>query len=214
LDLSKLKLDIYDFVGIILPGLLAVAESWVLLRGWTAFVFAMTQIGGTGLTLLLIFAFGMGHIVQELGDVVIQFVKGKRYLRSARDRFWGGNEAKHVKEAIKKAIGHEIDSVDGSFDYCLTKLTGHFEKREIFVATSDLCRSLVTLAFLAILPACRIAFHDLSPRLRSLEFLALALALLVVVATLAWRRMMRFRELSEVTVFRAYLAVAQEVIPP
>jgi len=33
-DLSKLKLDVYDFLGIILPGLVAIAEGWVLLRGW------------------------------------------------------------------------------------------------------------------------------------------------------------------------------------
>jgi hypothetical protein len=210
LDLSKLRLGIYDFLSIALPGLLAVAGGWILLRGWSAFVCSMSQISGTGLTLLLVFAFGVGHIVQELGDFAIRLLKGRRYLYSARDSFWGSDEAKIVRQAIRKELGHEIGSVDAAFDYCLTKSQGQFEKRDVFVATSDLSRSLVVLSFLLIAPAIRISFRDVSPCRQSIEVLASSVVVLAVIATLAWRRMMRFRELSEVTVFRTYLAVAKQ----
>jgi hypothetical protein len=210
LDLSKLKLDIYDFLAIILPGLLAVAESWILLRGWTAFVFSMSHMSGTGLTLLLVFAFGIGHIVQELGDFVIQFVKGERYLRKARDEFWKTDDGKIVRHAIKLEFGHDIHSVDDAYDYCLTRLKGHFDKRDIFVATSDLCRSLIVLSVLAIAPACRIAFCNADPLRRSFAVFASVLVFLSIVAALAWRRMDRYSKLSQVTVFRAYLGVTEE----
>src|SRR5262249_38304714 len=82
--LSKLKLDMYDFLGIILPGLIATAEGWILIRGWAAFIGSMNRVNGTGLTLLLIFSFGLGHIVQELGDFVVVSLKGKRYFHKAR----------------------------------------------------------------------------------------------------------------------------------
>jgi len=65
LDFSKLKLDVYDFLAVILPGLIVTAEGWILLRGWNDFIASMGSISGTGLTLLLVFAFGVGHIVQE-----------------------------------------------------------------------------------------------------------------------------------------------------
>ena len=210
MDLSKLKLDIYDFLGIILPGLLAIAEAWILLRGWAAFVFSMTHISGTGLTLLLVFAFGIGHIVQEFGDFVIRFLKGERYLRKGRDEFWKTDEAELVRHAIKLEFGRDIPSVDGAYDYCLTKLKGQFAKRDIFVATSDLCRSLLVLSFLGIAPAFRIAILNSSPPRRSLAFFALAVVTLMIVAALAWRRMNRYSRLSEVTGFRAYLGVTQK----
>jgi hypothetical protein len=209
LDFSKLKLDIYDLLGIILPGLLAVAEGWIVLRDWSPFVSSISHISGTALTLLFVFAFGFGHIVQEFGDVAIGFLKGKRYLRNSRDSFWAGDESKLVKHAIKAEFGHDISSVDAAFNYCLTKLKGHFEKRDIFVATSDLCRSLVVLSVVGIAPAWRVSFHDAGLSWRSAEIFAVAIVMLTIVALLAWRRMIRYRELSEVTVFQAYLGVTK-----
>jgi hypothetical protein len=209
LDFSKLKLDVYDFLGIILPGLISVAEGWILLRGWRHFVFSISHVSGAGLTLLLIFAFGVGHIAQECGDVVVKWTKGHRYLRRSRDSFWVTEEAKVVRHVIRLELGHEISSVDGAYDYCLTKLKGHFDKRDIFVATSDLCRSLVVLSILGVAPAARVAFCEVGPHFRSLEAFAAMLSVLAIVTVLAWRRMVRFRELSEATVFRAYLGVTK-----
>jgi hypothetical protein len=207
-DFSKLKPDVYDLLGLLFPGLIAIFEGWILLRGWTSFQAAILQVSGTGLTLLLLMAFGLGNIVQELGDIAIKTVKGKRYFRQARDKFWMKAESQLVREAIQKDLGQEISSVDLAFDYCLTKLKDRFIKRDVFVATSDLCRSLVILSVLAVIPATRVAFHDIHPVYKSFVAFGILALLLLTIALLAWKRMARFRELSETTVFRAYLASA------
>ena len=141
-------------------GAFSVAEGWITLRGWNAIRDSITHLAGTELTFLLVCAFGIGHLVQELGDVFVHLLKGKRYLRRGRDEFWQTEEARLVKQAIMQESGHDIPSVDGAYDYCLTKLTGHFDKRGIFVATSDLCRSLVALSLIAMIPVGRIALFD------------------------------------------------------
>lgn len=210
MDFSKLKLELYDFLGLILPGLITICEGWILLRGWHTFVVGITQIGGTGLTLLLVFAFGIGNIIQELGDVTLKAIKGRRYFRGPRDRFWLTTEAEIVRDTIKRAFGRDIPSVDTAFDYCLTKLRDRFGKRDMFLATSDLCRSFVILSALALAPAMRIAFYDSHPFANSYVAAAILIVVLISVSLLAWRRMLRFRELSEITVFRAYLALVNE----
>jgi hypothetical protein len=210
MDFSKLKLELYDFIGVMLPGLLAISEGWIVLRGWHVFIATINAISGTGLTLLIVFAFGLGNIVQELGDVAIKAAKGKRYFRRARDKFWRTEEAQFVRDTIKKELGQDIPAVDTAFDYCLTKLKDRFGKRDMFVATSDLCRSFVVLSVLAIIPAARTAFRDTYPLGTSVVIFALLFLLLTSIALLAWQRMARFRALSETTVFRAYLAMANE----
>jgi hypothetical protein len=210
-DFSKLKLEVYDLLGLIVPGLIAICEGWILIHGWHTFLAAIGQMSGTALTLLLLFAFGAGNVVQELGDFIIKLTKGHRYFRVSRDHFWLTSEAEIVKDAIKKEIGHHITSVDAAFDFCLTKLKDRFNKRDLFVATSDLCRSSVVLAILAFAPALRVAFCDVRPLSHSYEAAAILGATLLSISLLMWRRMVRFRELSEITVFRAYLALASGV---
>jgi hypothetical protein len=209
-DFSKLKLEVYDFLGLILPGLIAICEGWILLRGWQPFLAAINQLGATGFTLLLLFAFCIGNVVQELGDVTVKNLKGQRYFRSGRDRFWLTADAEVVRNSIKKDLGHQIESVDTAFDYCLTKLKDRFGKREIFLATSDLSRSFVVLSAVALAPLVRVAFYDLRPLANSCIVAALLIAVLATVSSVMWRRMVRFRELSEITVFRSYLALAKE----
>jgi len=205
-DFSKLKLEVYDLLGLILPGFLAVCEGWIFFYGWHAFLSGIVQMTGTRFTLLLLVSFGAGNAVQELGDFTIKRIKGERHLRGARDRFWASADADLVKNAIKADLGHSITSVDTAFDYCLTKIKDRFAKRDIFVATSDLCRSFVVLSVLALMPAFRIALYDLHalphPRLAATAFVAA----LLVFFLLMWRRMIRFRDLSEITVFSVYMA--------
>lgn len=210
MDLSKLKLEVYDLLGVILPGLLAVFEGWVLLKGWTSFVISLRQLSGTEFTLLVLVAFGAGNLVQELGDVTIKTLKGRRYFKKARDEFWSSAEALPVKTSIKTELGHELTFVDTAFDYCLTKLRDRFGKRDVFVATSDLCRSLAILAVLAFIPSARLAWQQFAPTFRYFALVASAGLFLIFLAWLSWKRMVRFRELSEVTVFRAYLAMVNE----
>ena len=114
---------------------------------------------------------------------------------------------------IHRETGHEV-SADAAFDFCLTKLKDRFGKRDTFVAVSDLCRSLVVLSILAIAPAVRISFYGTRPLCKSLFIFGALAGAQVLVAFLAWRRMKRFRELSEITVFSSFLAVVNEVPSP
>ena len=207
MDFSKLKLEVYDLLGLILPGLVLICEGWILFRGWHPFVASITQLPGTGLTLLLLVAFGVGNAIQELGDVAVKRIKGQRFPRNGRDRFWLTPEAEIVRSKINSELGYPVTSPDLAFDYCLTKLKDRFAKRDVFLATSDVCRSFVVLTLLALIPAFRILFHE-----QHQSWLAFAIFAIfaLAISLLFWRRMVRFRELSETTVFRAYLAIVDE----
>ncbi len=206
MDLSKLKIEIYDFLGLIIPGLAAICEAWVAFRGWTEFAKSIATPSGTGFALLLIASFGFGHLVQELADAVIKRFKGGRYFRQSRDEFWVSEEAILVKSAITKELGAEITSADAAFDYCLSKIGERFPKRDAFIATSDLCRSFLILAGMGVAPALRLVLDSGKSIVVALSFGLAAFSALGLVAYLSWKRMKRFRELSEVTVFRVYLA--------
>ncbi|HEV3205604.1 MAG TPA: hypothetical protein VGZ28_01525 [Terriglobales bacterium] len=210
MDFSKLKLEVYDLLGVILPGLLGIFGVWVLLKGWMPFVASLHQLNGTELTVLLIVAFGAGNLLQELGDSAVKTLKGKRFSRKSRDDFWSSDEALPVRAAITSELGQELIFVDTAFDYCLTRLKDRFAKRDMFLATSDLCRSLWLLAFLAFVPATRIAWEHFSPTCRYFAVILGFVLFMFSVAWLSWKRMVRFRELSEGTVFRAYLAMVGE----
>jgi hypothetical protein len=209
-DLSKLKLEIYDLLGLILPGLLFIFEVWISVTGWEAFTASLHGLTGPEFTVLVIVAFGAGNLVQELGDVTIKTWKGMRYLKAARDEFWVSDEALPVKASITTELGHELSFVDTAFDYCLTRLKGRFAKRDVFLATSDLCRSFMVLAVLAIVPGARLLWVQFSWTWRDSGLVGSIGLFLISLGWLSWKRMVRFRELSEVTVFRAYLAMLSE----
>ena len=213
MDISKWKLEIYDLLAIILPGLIVIGEGWVLVRGWEAFAAAITHLTGSSLTVLVLGAFGAGTLVQELSDFLVKSCKGDRFFRTGRDKFWASTEAEPVKAAINSQLGRTVAAVDTAFDYCLTKLKGQFPKRDSFVAMSDLCRSLAILSLLGLVPAavCAYRAYGLGQNLMVACIAAVLASLLLY--WLSWRRMVRFRELSETTVFRAYLATVEEPSP-
>src|SRR5260370_35851857 len=80
-DISKWKLEIYDLLAIILPGLVVISEGWVLVRGWEAFAATITHLTGSGLTVLVLAAFGAGALLQGLNDSVGKSGEGGRFLR-------------------------------------------------------------------------------------------------------------------------------------
>lgn len=207
MDLSKFKLEIYDVLGLILPGLLALFEIWVAVAGYTSAINQVRQMDATDLTLLLLFAFVLGTVVQEFADLTVKTVKGERYLKKGRDQYWLGAEADALRQCIRECTGRQVTSVDAAFDLCLSEIADRFAKRDVFVAISDLSRSLVVLALTGIIPVWRnTAFTGLS-HLRLLACIALS-GVLLCVSMLMWRRMVRFRALSEGTVFRTYLATS------
>jgi hypothetical protein len=206
-DLAKFRLGIYDVLGLVLPGLVLISEVWITLRGWDSFADTLAHLGGVAFTTLLILAFGAGHLIQELGDFCIKGIKGPRFFRKARDEFWETGEADLVRSAIWSESQIGVASADAAFDFCLTRIGERLPKRESFLATSDLARSLLVLSLCALAPSARILL-DQGEHMPSVLALALLLVgVLLLIGFLSWQRMTRFRALSEVAVFRTYLGI-------
>lgn len=206
MNFDKLKSDTYEFLGLILPGLLLIAEAWITLGGWTPFLTALTALSGTSLALLLIVAFGLGHLVQEGSDAVIKRFTSQRFFKQARDRYWASTEAALLKAKIAGELGNEPLNADAAFDYCLTRAQATFSKRDVFIATADLSRALFLLTLLGLIPSVRCTVLHWSAWTIRVSVALGCLCIHGLVAWLWWRRMVRFREYAEVPVFRAYLS--------
>lgn len=211
MDFSKFKVEVYDLLAVIIPGVLVFFEFWIALRGWASFSQGISQINASSFTILLLFAFALGPLLQELSDIVIKKLKGKRYFKHGRDDLWKRETGAQVRSQIEKELGHAVESVDVAFDYCLTRIQGAFSKRDLFVANSDLARGMIAVAIFALAPLVRIA-HELHFSVAyHIGFLLCGVGLLFLVASIFWVRMTRFRVLSETPVFHAYLAMVREV---
>jgi hypothetical protein len=204
-NLSSFKLGVYDFLGLVVPGLFLICEGWIAGRGWRQFVEALSALRPVSFTVFLAGSFVVGHFIQELADWGVKRIKGPRFFKIGRDDVWGGSDGNAVKSAIWAESGLTLAGVDSAFDYCLTRIGDAFSKRDVFVATSDFARSFLVLAVCGIAPAWRLA----SERARSTSTFGLLLAgyvvVLILVGQLAWRRMVRFRYISDCGVFGAYL---------
>ena len=205
MELSKLKLELYDLAAIILPGFFLIGELFALVKGLPVVFVSLQSISGAELTLLILCSFAVGNLVQEVGDRLIKQLKGDRFFRQARDCFWASEHKQDVCDKIIKLGGPPIKSVDVAFDYCLTSLGGSFAKRDVFLAISDLSRSLWVLSLLGLLPLTRGVF-DASGWEARLTIAMGGLVLIAAAAWLSWVRMLRFRELSESPVFNSFLA--------
>jgi hypothetical protein len=205
MNLSNFKLGIYDLLGLVIPGMILVSEGSVTLNGWPNFKMAVNHMSGTSFTFLLAFSFVVGHLIQEMADVSIKKIKGPRFFVAGRDEFWSSPESEGIKSAIWAESGVTLSSVDSAFDYCLTRLGERFSKRDTLLATVDLSRSFLVLVVLAGPAVVRMARDTVHSLLAFISLLLALLALLTFVGFLAWRRMDRFRRMSETGVFRAYL---------
>lgn len=151
-------------------------------------------------------SFPLGPLIQELGDTAIKTILGPRFFKQSRDQFWDTEEGHNVSAGIEMECGLKLP-VDGAYDYCLTKIKGQFPRRDVFVATSDFCRSLLVVGILLIPAVARLVWDDLhGTLLHAGTYSTTIVMVLALYLYLSWRRMVRFRELSEVTVFRVYLA--------
>jgi len=210
MDLSKVKVEVYDFLAVIVPGLFIIYEVWIALRGWARFAQGILGTTASGFTVFVLVAFAVGTLLQESADLLIKTFKGKRYLKASRDSLWESKTGDHVNARITKELGHPVQNVDVAFDYCLTKIQGSFSKRDLFVANSDFARGLILVSWVAIAPLVRIT-NDLHTRWQIHVCLFFSgLILLFLISCLCWTRMNRFRDLSERPVFHAYLAQSGE----
>jgi hypothetical protein len=210
MDLSKIKVEVYDFLAVIIPGLFVLYQVWIALRGWGRFAQGVLSTTASGFTISLLVAFALGTLLQESADVLIKILKGKRYFKASRDSLWESKTGDHVSARITKELGHAVQNVDVAFDYCLTKIQGSFYKRDLFVANSDFARGMILVSWVAIAPLVRIT-NDLHTRWQiHIGLLVSGVVLLFLISCLCWTRMKRFRDLSERPVFHAYLARAGE----
>src|SRR4051812_15608827 len=102
MDFSKLKVDLYEFLGLIIPGLLLIWEIGITIAGWTVTFAAAKALTGATLTILLFAGFAAGHVLQELADVVIKKLKGDRFFKKSRDKFWQSKDGETVRNYIHK----------------------------------------------------------------------------------------------------------------
>jgi hypothetical protein len=182
-----------------------ICEGWIAVRGWQQFVAALSELRPVSFTVFLAGSFVVGHFVQEIADWGVKRIRGPRFFRKGRDEIWGGADGDAVKSAIWAESGLTLASVDSAFDYCLTRIGEAFSKRDVFVATSDFARSFLVLAVCGIPAAWRLA-QDRTHSIFGFVFLfAGYLVLLILIGRLAWRRMVRFRYISDCGVFGAYL---------
>jgi hypothetical protein len=205
MEISKLKLELYDLAAIILPGIVFMCELGLLIFGSDSVVNVCTNLKGTQLAILLIFGFGFGNLIQEAGHRLITGIRGERFLKSARDKFWVTPDSELVKTKIVSERKSAIQNVDIAFDYCLGRLSGNFVKRDAFLAVSDFARSIWVLSFMAVFPLGRTVLYAYGWEARCRVGLE-GLVLLAICGWLSWVRMIRFRALSETPVFGAYLA--------
>lgn len=206
MEFSKLKLEIYDLLGTLVPGILFIALGVVTVAGSAAGFIWLGKLTGTQLTLFLFAAFAAGQLVQEAADWLICATRGPRFLKRGRDAFWSSAEAQAVRDKIKRESFADLGSADAAYDYCLTIVRDKFQKRDTFMAISDLARSLWLLGWASVIPLLRFTGY-LGWSWGHARALAEGLLAIGVLSYLAWVRMVRFRRLSDVTVFTVFLAI-------
>lgn len=206
MEFSKLKLEIYDLMGTLVPGVLFIALGALTVAGNAAGLSWLGKLTGTQLTILLFAAFAAGQLVQEAGDWSIRVTKGPRFLKQGRDGFWNSAEAQGVRDKIKRESSVDVASPDAAYNYCLTVVRDQFPKRDTFMAISDLARSMWLLAWASMIPLVRFT-SQLGWSWVHAKVVVEGLVAIGALSYLAWRRMIRFRDLSDVTVFQVFLAV-------
>jgi hypothetical protein len=205
-EISKLKFEVYDLLGTLVPGFLAMVLVASFFWDWHAIAAVAAKMSATTLTLLIFVSFAAGQIVQEAGDWLIKRIRGPRFFKRSRDDFWASASSQAVRDKIRSESSASIDSSDAAFDYCLTTIGSRFPRRDVFLAVSDLARSLCLLSLLALVPVAH-AVLQVNGVVGRIWFGGRALAVVLIFGLLAWSRMVRFRALSEVTVFHIFLAI-------
>jgi hypothetical protein len=206
-EISKLKLEIYDLLGTLVPGFLAMLVIASFFSDWHAIAAVADKMSGTTLTLLILLSFAAGQIVQEAGDWLIKRICGPRFFKRSRDDFWASSFSEAVRKKIQSESSVTIDSADAAFDYCLTSIGSKFPRRDIFLAVSDMARSLWLLSLLVLIPIVHAIFH-INGVLARVWFGSRAVVVVVLIGYFAWSRMVRFRVLSELPVFHVFLATS------
>ncbi len=120
-NLSNIKLGIYEFLGLVIPGMLLLCEGWIFVRGWPRFTSGVSGLNAVSFTLLLLTSFLLGHFVQELADACLKRLRGERFFKKGRDDLWASTEAEAVKSAGLASNPRERFPLANASSYCSMK---------------------------------------------------------------------------------------------
>ena len=207
MDVSKLKLDVYDIFGVIIPGLLVICEIWIALRGWTPFIVGLSALSATGITMLVFASFAVGPLVQEIADSLIKaWTKNSRFFKLRRDQIWNSPLGPEIRRKLEIETGISPTGADVAFDMCFALMPDQAARHDLFLAQSAMARSLLFVSFFSALPMGINIAHF--PSALSVRIgMAFAFCLIVgLIARVCWTRMLRFRALSQAAIFHGYLA--------
>jgi len=71
-DSGTIKIEIYDFFALFLPGLIVACEAWGSLGGWNELWTSLQNLNISTGSILFLGVFAVGHLVQEFGDIAIK----------------------------------------------------------------------------------------------------------------------------------------------
>jgi hypothetical protein len=234
MEFLKVQFGIYDFLSILLPGAVFVCEVWIGVKGWGPFTEQAREVKTGVLLTLLLLSYGVGHLAQEIPDKAFKLAAGERFFMQERDcflrRFLVEEKSDLLRRKLEGDLGPDVireaeqelqskslrcgkPHVDLLFESCLARIEGRFPKGDVFIATSDLCRAFLLLVVVGIWTTARV-IRDASKRWaitrknpRALIGWAsfVAALVLVVIASMSYTRMIRFRATWQDSVFYIYL---------
>jgi hypothetical protein len=206
--LSDLELTAYDLAAIVLPGCIGLAEIGISARGFTPFWSWSNSISLSTGVILMLAAFGAGHLINQAAYESAMLVGGKRVLYRARDEYWRAH-ADRIRTKLQLFHQVEIDiseegASDRAFDISLTIIGSGFGMRKVFTFVSGLSLSLWLLSITATIPILRTFYPYRNDW--QIHLLPCASLLLMCAASsiLAWRRSQLFLYLADTTVFNIF----------
>jgi hypothetical protein len=211
MKLSDFELSAYDFIAIMLPGSLSLAEIGVTTKGFFPFWEWASNLSISGGIFAALFAFGGGQLVSQAAYELSILIFRGRGIRGGRDRYW----MKNAEAICSKLISsydidiqptNDQDTCDRAFNHCQTIIGASFEKRKVFSLVSALSLSLWFLSITAIIPTARVSYlHRHEWHQPMVSFVALT-TLFGFTAFLSWRRTELYSTLADVTVFHIFEA--------
>jgi len=190
------QFDFYEFTGILVPGVTALAGAVVFLSGWGLFgLIKDTSVRGLGVFIVL--AYVAGHVVQAVGNAVETVWWKCRggipsdWIRSRPSRLLGPQQSSALQGRIRERLGlAEFDMATGSAHewYGITRqiyadvaAAGRAARVDTFNGNYGLNRGIAAGSLVVLVLSLTDATFD--PR---------AVAVIVATAAMAFYRMDRF----------------------
>jgi len=116
MDLSKLKMEAYDLLAVILPGLILIFQAWITIRGWAPFAISIASMSGSAFLVLILMFLPWAKLFRSQGISRLRRSKA-RFFRQTRDKLGASKTGEHIRERIRTDTGHELENVAVTFDF-------------------------------------------------------------------------------------------------